>query len=90
MADIWNLQDDEQVLVEFNELGQPIGDQGGWFNNFSGTLVKDKNIMPIDYPDWRKVPKRHKEDAWNILQVMNFCFTLTFSPCIVIFVKLQQ
>jgi len=90
MANIWNLQDDEQVVVEFNALGQPIGDQGGSFNNFFGTLVRDKNIVLIDYSDWRKVPKRHKEDAWNILQVMNFCFTLTFSLYFEIFVKLQQ
>jgi hypothetical protein len=51
MADIWNLRDDEQVVIEFNALVQPIGDQGGRFSNFAGTLVRDKNIMPIDYPN---------------------------------------
>jgi hypothetical protein len=52
-----------------NDLGQPIGDQSGKFSNFAGTLVRDKNIMPIDYTNWKKVPNRHKEDAWNLIQV---------------------
>jgi hypothetical protein len=78
MVDIWNLQEDEQVILEFNALG-PIDDQGGSFSTFVGTLVKDKNIPPIDYMDWRKVPIRHKEDAWNVLRVMNLHLTLTSS-----------
>jgi hypothetical protein len=52
-----------------NDLGQPIGNQSGKFSNFASTLVRDKNIMPIDYTNWKKVPNRHKEDAWNLIQV---------------------
>ncbi|XP_059437319.1 uncharacterized protein LOC132170375 [Corylus avellana] len=68
MPGIWNLPEDEKVIIEFNGLGQPICDQGLKFSTFAGTLVKDKNIMPIDVVNWKKVPNRHKEDAWNLIQ----------------------
>jgi hypothetical protein len=90
MADIWNLPEDEKIILECNELGQPIGNEGGTFSLFGGTLVRDKNIMPIDYTDWRNVPHRHKDDAWSILQVLNFCFTLVSSIYFVTIVKLKQ
>ncbi|XP_059436644.1 uncharacterized protein LOC132169665 [Corylus avellana] len=68
MPDIWNLSEDEKVIIEFNALGQPICDQGGRFSTFAGTLVKDKNIMSIDVANWKKVPNRHKADEWNLIQ----------------------
>ena len=69
MPEIWNLPEDEKVIIEFNGLGLPVGDQSGKFSTFTGTLVRDKNIMPIDYTNWKKVPNRHKEDAWNLIHV---------------------
>nr|GFA16112.1 hypothetical protein [Tanacetum cinerariifolium] len=52
--EIWNLASDEKVLVTFNELCQPIGDEGNELPNFLGTLVRMPQHIGIHYPKWRK------------------------------------
>ncbi|GJR99085.1 ribonuclease H-like domain-containing protein [Tanacetum coccineum] len=52
--EIWNLASDEKVLVTFNELCQPIGDEGNELTNFLGTLVRMPQHIGIHYPEWRK------------------------------------
>ncbi|PWA65519.1 hypothetical protein CTI12_AA337240 [Artemisia annua] len=66
--EIWNLASDEQILVTFNELCQPIGDEGNELTNFLGTLVRMPQHIGINYPEWRKVPKEKKEDLWSIIK----------------------
>nr|GFA28924.1 hypothetical protein [Tanacetum cinerariifolium] len=48
--EIWNLASDEKVLVTFNELCQPIGDEGNELPNFLGTLVRMPQHIGIHYP----------------------------------------
>ncbi|GJY67958.1 retrovirus-related pol polyprotein from transposon TNT 1-94 [Tanacetum coccineum] len=66
--EIWNLASDEKVLVTFNELCQPIGDEGNELTNFLGTLVRMPQHIRIHYPKWRKVPKEKKDDLWSIVK----------------------
>nr|GEV22222.1 hypothetical protein [Tanacetum cinerariifolium] len=49
--EIWNLASDEKVLVTFNELCQPIGDEGNELTNFLGTLVRMPQHIGIHYPE---------------------------------------
>ncbi|GKA01862.1 hypothetical protein Tco_0674527 [Tanacetum coccineum] len=65
---IWNLASDEKVLVTFNKLCQPIGDEGNELTNFLGTLVRMPQHIGIHYPEWRKVPKEKKDDVWSIIK----------------------
>nr|GEW00583.1 hypothetical protein [Tanacetum cinerariifolium] len=67
--EIWNLASDEKVLVTFNELCQPIGDEGNELTNFLRTLVRMPQHIGIHYPKWRKVPKEKKNDLWSIANV---------------------
>ncbi|KAL9830598.1 hypothetical protein AtNW77_Chr3g0191121 [Arabidopsis thaliana] len=46
-----------RVMVDFNRRGQPIKDSGGLLGSWLGSLSNDLNIIPINYTDWRKVPK---------------------------------
>nr|GEX45499.1 hypothetical protein [Tanacetum cinerariifolium] len=66
--EIWNLASDEKVLVTFNELCQPIGDEGNELTNCLGTLVRMPQHIGIHYPEWRKVPKEKKDDLWSIVK----------------------
>nr|GEW33734.1 ribonuclease H-like domain-containing protein [Tanacetum cinerariifolium] len=66
--EIWNLASDEKVLVTFNELCQPIGDEGNELTNFLRTLVRMPQHIGIHYPEWRKVPKEKKDDLWSIVK----------------------
>ncbi|GJR61035.1 ribonuclease H-like domain-containing protein [Tanacetum coccineum] len=66
--EIWNLASNEKVLVTFNELCQPIGDEGNELTNFLRTLVRMPQHIGIHYPEWRKVPKEKKDDLWSIVK----------------------
>nr|GEW11580.1 hypothetical protein CTI12_AA180240 [Tanacetum cinerariifolium] len=48
--EIWNLASDEKVLVTFNELCQPIEDEGNELTNFLRTLVRMPQHIGIHYP----------------------------------------
>ncbi|GKA45668.1 cytochrome c biogenesis protein CCS1, chloroplastic, partial [Tanacetum coccineum] len=62
------LQSHEKVVVTFNELAQPIGDEANELTKFLGTLVRMSQHIGIEYEEWRKVPKIKKEDLWSIVK----------------------
>ncbi|KAB1216246.1 Tryptophan aminotransferase-related protein 2 [Morella rubra] len=61
MTDVWNLKEEELIPVQFNGNGQPLGDEGGIFNKFTGCVARVANQIPLDAADWRKVPMSIKE-----------------------------
>nr|GEV41634.1 hypothetical protein [Tanacetum cinerariifolium] len=65
---IWNLKSHEKVVVTFNELAQPIGDEANELTKFLGTLVRMSKHIGIEYEEWRKVPDIKKEDLWSIVK----------------------
>ncbi|KAB1220084.1 hypothetical protein CJ030_MR3G005571 [Morella rubra] len=67
MTDVWNLKEDELIPVQFNGNGQPLGDEGGIFNKFTGCVARVANQIPLDAADWRKVPMSIKEDCWSLM-----------------------
>ena len=69
MADVWNLKEDELIPVQFNGNGQPLGDEGGIFNKFTGCVARVANQILLDAADWRKVPMSIKEDCWSLMKV---------------------
>ncbi|GKE99017.1 hypothetical protein Tco_0022368, partial [Tanacetum coccineum] len=64
----WNLKSHEKVVVTFNELAQPIGDEENELTKFLGTLVRMSQHIGIEYEEWRKVPEIKKEDLWSIVK----------------------
>ncbi|KAB1228239.1 hypothetical protein CJ030_MR7G005009 [Morella rubra] len=54
MTDVWNLKEDELIPVQFNGNGQPLGNEGGIFNKFTGCVARVANQIPLDAADWRK------------------------------------
>ncbi|XP_024016175.1 uncharacterized protein LOC112089662 isoform X7 [Eutrema salsugineum] len=64
---MWSMLN-RRVMVDFNRRGRPIKDSGGLFGSWLGSLSNDLNILPINYSDWRKVPKYRKEMAWKVIQ----------------------
>ena len=69
MTDVWNLKEDEMIPVQFNGNGQPLGDEGGIFNKFTGCVARVANQIPLDAVDWRKVPLSIKDDCWSLMTV---------------------
>ena len=60
----------DRILVNFDETGQPVGDEGNELTKFLGTLVKMPQHVSIDCRDWRKISKDKKEDLWSIVTVI--------------------
>ncbi|KAB1209959.1 hypothetical protein CJ030_MR6G020103 [Morella rubra] len=54
MTDVLNLKEDELIPVQFNGNGQPLGNEGGIFNKFTGCVARVANQIPLDAADWRK------------------------------------
>lgn len=54
------------INLEFNEHGQPVGEEARTFCCIVGTLVRR---FPICYEDWRVVPEDSKEKLIHNLKV---------------------
>ncbi|KAH9613482.1 hypothetical protein KSS87_014016, partial [Heliosperma pusillum] len=52
----------ENLHIEFNEYGQPVGEYHAKFVTDMGVLVRN---IKITYNDWRKVPHGEKETIWK-------------------------
>ncbi|KAG7648713.1 hypothetical protein ISN45_At01g037920 [Arabidopsis thaliana x Arabidopsis arenosa] len=70
---VWSIQN-RRVIVDFNRKGQPIKDLGGLLSSWLGSFSYDLNVLPINYTDWRKVPRYMKEMAWQMIQVLYITF----------------
>ncbi|XP_057986642.1 uncharacterized protein LOC110657217 [Hevea brasiliensis] len=66
IEDIWNLGKGEELPEKFNEKNQCIDD--GELEYFCGTIARNSDLSPLEYADWRKVPKDKKEMIWNVVQ----------------------
>ncbi|KAB1210635.1 hypothetical protein CJ030_MR6G010319 [Morella rubra] len=64
MTDVWNLKEDELIPVQFNGNGQPLDNEGGIFNKFTGCVARVANQIPLDAAD---VPLSIKEDCWSLM-----------------------
>ncbi|KAK1608221.1 hypothetical protein QYE76_031894 [Lolium multiflorum] len=69
---IWNMPDGARIVVKCNNLGQPIGDEGGVLGKFLGTIARLGGYCPLDKKDWRNVKKDGGADT--ILQCVQTKF----------------
>jgi hypothetical protein len=70
LTHVWNLPEEKRILVKCNQLGQPIGKEGGLLGQFLGTIARNGGYCPLDVNDWRKVKK---DNADTILQCIQVC-----------------
>ncbi|KAL9671734.1 hypothetical protein QQ045_009305 [Rhodiola kirilowii] len=52
-----------KMTVEFSYTGYPLGKIGDNWRSYLGAVVRTR--IPIDFPDWRKVPSKLKDLMWN-------------------------
>ncbi|XP_042466325.1 uncharacterized protein LOC122048876 [Zingiber officinale] len=67
MKDVHALHHDDLLHVTFNERGQPYGDLQPVLANYVGTIARNGVLLPLDYLDWRKIPKHRLEEAWKLV-----------------------
>ncbi|CAH9138633.1 unnamed protein product [Cuscuta epithymum] len=65
---IWELKGDSRIAVKFNDMAQPIGEEGNELTQFLGTLVKMSSHVGINFDEWRDVSYTTKETLWSIVK----------------------
>ncbi|CAO2199952.1 unnamed protein product, partial [Urochloa humidicola] len=68
LTHVWNLEEGKRIVVKCNQLGQPIGKEGGLLGQFLGTIARNGGYCPVDINDWRKVKKDNAETMLQLIQ----------------------
>ncbi|KAL4033002.1 hypothetical protein IC575_006086 [Cucumis melo] len=58
--------DGHKRVVEYNELGQPIGESATKLKSFIGTTVRVH--VPISYQSWKDVPTKLKDKIYELIE----------------------
>ncbi|OIT34242.1 hypothetical protein A4A49_09709 [Nicotiana attenuata] len=56
--------DGGSLHVELNEHGQPIGPEASRLSSKLGVIARNGILAPLNYKDWRLVPKMFKDIIW--------------------------
>ncbi|KAJ9538586.1 hypothetical protein OSB04_031319 [Centaurea solstitialis] len=67
-AETWKMNGNQKIIVNFDNFGKPVGDEGNELVQFLGTLVRMADHVSIEYSDWRKVPMQKKEDMYSLVK----------------------
>ncbi|MQL76764.1 hypothetical protein Taro_009186, partial [Colocasia esculenta] len=68
LRSIHGLQSNECILVNVNQLGQPLGEGWQLLKQFLGTVERMGDKLPIDCISWRVMPSSNKDDVWDYIQ----------------------
>ncbi|RLM73981.1 hypothetical protein C2845_PM15G04340 [Panicum miliaceum] len=68
LAHVWDLPEENRILVKCNQLWQPIGNEGGLLGQFLGTISRNDGYCPIHIKDWRKVKNDNAETILQCIQ----------------------
>ncbi|KAL0533848.1 hypothetical protein IC582_028119 [Cucumis melo] len=62
----------QKLVIEYNELGQAIGQNATKLKSFIGTTVRFH--VSITYSDWPTVPKEIKDKIFELIENASVCF----------------
>ncbi|XP_047335542.1 uncharacterized protein LOC124939076 [Impatiens glandulifera] len=68
LPDVWALPSDKRITVSFNHLNQPTGQEGCTLSFFLCTLVRNTEITPLLYNDWRCFPRELKDHLITLVK----------------------
>ncbi|KAM7262292.1 hypothetical protein ACFE04_021369 [Oxalis oulophora] len=74
VKDVWSLKRGVKVVLDINDVGQPIDKSGSLFGFFLGDLGANFSTFPIGYRSWKQVPKSTKKDVFNSIIKAKFHF----------------
>ncbi|PIN12573.1 hypothetical protein CDL12_14809 [Handroanthus impetiginosus] len=63
--DVFVLLEGKKIVLEWNELGQPIRESGGLLEQLLGHVASEFTNFPISYIKWSKIPTSCKNHVWN-------------------------
>ncbi|KAF5481243.1 hypothetical protein F2P56_001911, partial [Juglans regia] len=54
--------------MDLNAMCHPMNLKSSKVRRFAGTLVRDRQLAPINFSDWRLVPQHFKDTMWDIIK----------------------
>ncbi|XP_039056830.1 uncharacterized protein LOC120199931 isoform X3 [Hibiscus syriacus] len=63
-----DLAEGEQIFVQINKLGQPVGPNAYKLSCFLGTIARNGHRAPLTFVHWRAMPDSYKVDMWDYVQ----------------------
>ncbi|XP_038985606.1 uncharacterized protein LOC120111782 [Phoenix dactylifera] len=66
--DVWQLREDEKIVVECNELGQPIKRAGSLLSSFLGSVARRGQLCPLNYHKWNDMLPSYKVELLKFVQ----------------------
>ncbi|KAF3336745.1 Plant transposase (Ptta/En/Spm family) [Carex littledalei] len=66
--DLRSLSDNNPVEIKFNHLGQPVGKEAAMLTRLLSTISHDGTLAPVNFIDWRAVPKNCKITMWCLVK----------------------
>ncbi|MFQ6636594.1 hypothetical protein Gotur_013575, partial [Gossypium turneri] len=68
LKDLYKLNPVERVKVSRNNLGQPVGSEARLLAGYLGIIVRNANMLPINYESWHQMPDSNKNKLSIILR----------------------
>ncbi|MFQ6652512.1 hypothetical protein Gotur_024337 [Gossypium turneri] len=65
LKDLYELNSVECVKVAKNSLVQPIGSEARLLAGYLGIILRNANLLPINYESWHHMPDSNKNQALN-------------------------
>ena len=63
LKDLYELDPVECVKVCRNSFGQPVGSEARLLAEYLGIIVRNANMLPINYGSWHQMPDSNKNQA---------------------------
>ena len=71
MRDVWQLREGERIVIECNNLGQPINKAASLLTSFLGTVACRGQLCPLNYAKWNDMLSSYKVELLRLVQVKN-------------------
>ena len=68
---MWQMRKGERIVVECNQLGQPIKKAACLLTSFLGTVARRPQLCPLGYAKWNDMLSTYKVELLRVIEVMN-------------------
>ena len=72
--DLLNMDRRKLLIVDVNDLGQPIRHNARKLASYLGTIAHNPQKSPLTWDDWRKKPAEYKNHMWDLVKVQIYIF----------------
>ncbi|GAU41096.1 hypothetical protein TSUD_139650 [Trifolium subterraneum] len=71
MLEVWDMDDDEIIIVNLDKEGRPTGQEGTCLTRFIGSMARRKEYASIGYISWKDMSG---DDKSAMLKLIEFKF----------------